>query len=182
MSQAKRRRLDGARAKREPGSFVPIPHVILRSQDYANLSAHAVKLLFDLLTQYQGNNNGNLCATWSLMRKRGWRSRDTLQKALQELLRNGWIQQTRQGGMHCASLYGVTFYALDPNPKLEVSPNSFDRGAWARGRLQDWAQANRNRQHAQRVNRTPINTPSGTIGCQVTTNQHAERVDARDLR
>jgi len=31
----------------------------------------------DLGRQYNGKNNGDLCATWSMMAKRGWSSRST---------------------------------------------------------------------------------------------------------
>jgi hypothetical protein len=73
------------RAKRDPGGFVALPNIVIRSHQIARLSAHAVKLLFDLLAQYNGGNNGDLCATWTLMQPRGWKSRDTLGKALKEL-------------------------------------------------------------------------------------------------
>jgi len=119
--------------KRPEGGFVAMPHVVLRSQQFAALSSHGVKLLLDLLSEYNGGNNGDLAATWNLMRKRGWRSRDTLWKALRELLDAGWIAQTRQGGLHIPSLYGVTIFALDESSKLDVRAAGFPRGAWARG-------------------------------------------------
>ena len=40
------------------------------------LSPRATKLLIDLLAQYRGYNNGDLCAPLSLMRERGWNSSD----------------------------------------------------------------------------------------------------------
>jgi hypothetical protein len=107
-----------------------------------------------------------------MMSERGWRSRDTLYKALKELVADGWIAQTRQGGMNAASLYGVTFFALDPSSKLDVSAKAFPRGAWYR-----IAPAQkRNREHAGRVNSEPFNTEGVSTAVPLALNQPAERV------
>ena len=37
-------------------------HQVIRSRGYAELSPYAIKLLNDLLSQYSGKNNGDLCA------------------------------------------------------------------------------------------------------------------------
>lgn len=117
--------------KRESGGFVPLPYCVLRSNSYARLSAYAVKLLNDLLAQYNGHNNGDLCATWSLMERRGWRSRSTLCKALAELKRRQWVEVTRQGGRHRATLLAVTFYSIDNcRGKLDVDSTLTPRGLW----------------------------------------------------
>lgn len=113
MSGTSSRRVAEARANRPPGGFVPMPHIVVRSEQWTRLSAHGCKLLMDLLAQYNGRNNGDLCATWSLMVKRGWRSRDTLRKAQAELETWGWVARTRQGGLHAPNLFGVTFFGLD---------------------------------------------------------------------
>ena len=100
-------RFKDAQARREGGGFVPLPFVVIRSQSFTRLSAHAVKLLNDLLAQYKGDNNGDLCAAWTLMQPRGWKSKDTLNKALEELLAGDWLEVTRQGGRHKATLYAA---------------------------------------------------------------------------
>jgi hypothetical protein len=120
-----------ARSKGPPGGFVKLHHIVLGSAQFAALSPRAVKLLLDLLAQYRGNNNGDLCATWTLMHSRGWRSRDQLHKALLELIERQWIVQTRQGGMHAPSLYATTIFALDPSAKIEITAPNFPRGEWA---------------------------------------------------
>jgi hypothetical protein len=86
-----RNRFKDAQARREGGGFVPLPFVVIRSHSFMQLSAHAVKLLNDLLAQYKGDNNGDLCVAWTLMQPRGWKSKDTLGKALKELLAEGWL-------------------------------------------------------------------------------------------
>ena len=66
------------------------------------------------------------------MRLRGWRSEATLMKAKRELIEMGLIVETRKGARpNKASLYAVTFYALDEcGGKLEMSPRAFPRGAY----------------------------------------------------
>ncbi|WP_189524737.1 hypothetical protein [Methylophilus medardicus] len=115
----------------EKGGYAPLYHCVLRSQVYANLSAHAVKLLNDLLSQYYGSNNGDFCATYSMMQKRGWKSKGTLSRAIKELVETGFIEVSRQGGRHLCSLYAVTFYAVDEcKGKLDISPTSSPKSLW----------------------------------------------------
>lgn len=127
-------------AKHGGGKFFAISQVMVKSDSFARLSPHALKLLFDLLAGYTGFNNGDLSAAWKLMSARGWRSRDTLNKALRELLDGGWIVKTRQGGLHRCSLYAVTFFDVDDvrdksgYSKFDtgVSPTSSPLGGWFR--------------------------------------------------
>ena len=129
MSTQKRRN-DHAR-KREPGGYVPLAHVVLRSPAFSRLSRGACKLVLDLLSQYRGDNNGDLCVAWTVMERRGWKSRDTLYRALKELLDGKWIEVTRQGGKHRCSLYAFTFFAIDPcKGKLDVDSTHSPRGTW----------------------------------------------------
>lgn len=119
--------------KRERGGFVALPHILLQSDSFVTLSAHAKALLLDLLAQYKGNNNGDLCLAWSVMKLRGWKSEATLNKAKQELLAKDFIMVTRQGGKHCASLYALTFYSIDEcKGKLEVEPTHSPPSSWRR--------------------------------------------------
>lgn len=129
MARDKRMRTKG---RRDGGSFAALPHVVLHSENFRTLSARAVKLLIDLLSQYRGNNNGDLCCAFRLMAKRGWRSKDQLHKARGELLERGWIILTRQGGLHMGpNLYALTFQALDYcGGKLEVPQTRTAPGDW----------------------------------------------------
>lgn len=132
MSRSGKQALKEAKHKREAGGFVAMPFAVLRSASFAALGAHAVKLLTDLLAQYNLRNNGDLSMSFEkTMRPRGWKSKDTLNKARQELIDAGYIVMSRQGGLHRCSLYAVTFFAIDECAgKLEISPT---RGpAWAR--------------------------------------------------
>lgn len=121
----------GAAEKRDRGAFRQVPLSVLDGRAYLDCSPYAVKLLFDLLTQYRGTNNGDLTAAWKVMKARGWRSEATLHKAKQELLASGLIVETRMGARpNKCSLYALTFFELDENPKLEMTKRGFPRGAY----------------------------------------------------
>jgi hypothetical protein len=106
-------------------------HDYFTSAEYAALSPRAVKALLDLYCQFRGSNNGDLCAAWTIMSKRGWTSKDQLDKALRELLETGWIIVTRMGGNRVARLYAVSFLGIDTcGGKLDVAPNPVPSQLW----------------------------------------------------
>ncbi len=109
-----------------------IPLSVLDSRAYIECSPYAKALLVDLFRQYRGDNNGDLCAAWKLMKPRGWKSEETLHHAKQELLTAGLIVETRKGARpNKASLYGVTWCALDDcGGKLDITERSFPRGKY----------------------------------------------------
>ncbi|MEE9354308.1 MAG: hypothetical protein V3U75_01830 [Methylococcaceae bacterium] len=123
------------KGRRVSGSFVSLPHALLEHSNYAALSARAVKLLIDLYAQYRGKNNGDLCATLSVMKKRGWNSNDQITKARNELLQSGWIVQTKQGGLNLGpSLFAVTFQSIDEcGGKLDCSATRTALAYWKLG-------------------------------------------------
>jgi hypothetical protein len=109
------------KGRQESDCFFALPRRIIRGPEYARLSAHAVKLLVDLGAQYYGSNNGDLCASWTLMRERGWRSKATLHRAIKELRTANWIVVARQGGRNKPSLYALTFRRINEcNGKLDI--------------------------------------------------------------
>ncbi len=127
-----------AKGRANKGSFISVPHTILEHDNYASLSARAVKLLIDLFAQYRGSNNGDLAAAWKLMQKRGWRSKETLHRAKRELLEKGFIVTTRQGGRHVCSLFAVTWLAIDEcGGKLDIAPTRVASGYWKLGHNPD---------------------------------------------
>ena len=77
--------------------FLSLPHHVLQHETFKTLSPKATKLLIDIAAQYRGNNNGDLSATLSLMRDRGWNSSDQLDKAKKELVGKDVIRVARQG-------------------------------------------------------------------------------------
>lgn len=120
-----------AKGRRESGPFVAIPRSVLDHQNFLALTAKAKALLLDFLAQYRGNNNGDLQCTFSLMKDRGWNSKDCLQRALRELLYYEFVLVTRQGGRHRCSLYALTFYVIDEcSGKHDVQATYKTPGQW----------------------------------------------------
>jgi hypothetical protein len=133
----KHRSRERFKSRRNSGWFFRIDVAILDAPAYCGLSFKARALLFDLGAQFRGNNNGDLAAPWSWMKLRGWKSKDTLHRALRELLEAGLIEQTRQGGLHCPTLYAFTWLGIDEcGGKLDVPANSVPSNLWRRSALQ----------------------------------------------
>jgi hypothetical protein len=160
--RANRRHIAGLKEGREPGQFCALPYVVIRSTEFALLSAAAVKLFMDLLAQFNGANNGDLSAAWALMSKREWKSRDTLGKALMDLLEAGFVIRTRQGGRRYCSLYGFTFYRIDRcDGKLDLAATRSPPGGWRK------AKTNGASGNTPSVSVKPLgNTPSVSEGGQ----------------
>jgi hypothetical protein len=113
------------RAKWGGGNFIGIGREFYSSALLASLSPYACKLLWDLLAQYNGTNNGDLTTTWKVMQKRGWSGRSTLRKAQDELLACELLVLSRQGGRHKASLYALSLFSIDEcqNKLEEIKPS-----------------------------------------------------------
>lgn len=167
---SRKKRFKDHAEKREGRGFTPLPHVVLQSAEFAALSAFAVKALLDLLAQYRGDNNGDLCAAWTVMKARGWRSRDSLAKGLGELLERGLVVVTRQGGKHKASLYGVTFYEIDwCGGKLDIeAPTRAFMGAWHRQQAEHapLKQHGNAQSVPRRVGQSSVNCHAGRVNSQ----------------
>lgn len=122
---------DKAKGRRESGAFIPIPCKVINSENFKRLNGKAIKLLLDLCSQLrfkQGGtiNNGDLNATMTDMRPRGWTSNETLDFAIKELLHYGFIIATRKPtAKKVCILYAVTWWAIDEcNGKLDDTPTS----------------------------------------------------------
>lgn len=106
-----------------------LPREVWMSPDYCNLTGGASKLLMDLACQYNGRNNGDLQAAYSILSERGWNSKDTISRAVGELLRARLIVKTREGkftnpGGRCA-LYALSWLPINEcGNKLEVPPTT----------------------------------------------------------
>lgn len=109
-----------------------IPKHLLESPEYAELTFPETKLLLDMAAQFNGHtNNGDLHCAWSLMKRRGWKSQDTLWRALSGLLDKGFIVRTRQGGRHRCNLFAVTWREIHAcKEKLDVKPTRAMVGLW----------------------------------------------------
>lgn len=124
----KRLRLKG---RQTTPSFAMLPHRVLNHENFRSLSPRATKLAIDLVAQYKGHNNGDLCAPFSQMKERGWRSSDQLNKAKKELIARGIIKVSRQGGLNKASLYATTWFPINEcGGKLDIAATKTAPGDW----------------------------------------------------
>ena len=125
------------KGRREGGSFARMPHDIFRGSPEhpapaSRLSKAALALLLDLAMQYSGRNNGNICASHAVMKRLAperWSSAGTLDSALVELVAEGFLEQTRQGGRNVASLYALTWQAVDQGPH-HAKPTTIASQLW----------------------------------------------------
>lgn len=111
--------------------FKSMPTECMKSDKYFNLKPYTKVLLWEFCYQYNGYNNGDLCAAYSMLEKRGWKSKGTVDRSKKELLRSGWIVTSRQGGRNQCSLYALTFYAIDDcKGKLDINPTVTPSHMW----------------------------------------------------
>lgn len=130
MADSKRRLRQ--RGRKSDHSYLGIPHYILRSQEFGRLEPWALKLLIELAAKYNGANNGDLSAAFSVLCKRGWNSPGTLNSAIKHLLTSGWLARTRHGGKNRCALYAITWWPINhcDGKWLEIKAESVARHSW----------------------------------------------------
>ena len=113
------------------------PHIqllkfVLDSDEFGQLSGNAVKLLLELHRQYNGYNNGDLCATWSRMKVRGWKSKGTLARSLRELTDAGFVVLSRISYQkRTPNLYALTYLSVDEcGGKLDIDETHAPEHLW----------------------------------------------------
>lgn len=118
--------------RRDPGRFIQVPNVVLDSPAYIGLSAYAVKLLWDVASQYKGDNNGKLLTGWKVMSEdRGWKSPITLDRAKKELLESGLLFETRKGARpNKSSWVAATWWHINWCPDMDIKEQEYPRGAY----------------------------------------------------
>ncbi len=126
-----------AKAQKRPaeavnGPYGAIPIALLDSMAFMGASYPAKALLFDLIRQHNGKNNGRLQLSFSWLAKRGWKSRDVIQRAKAELMARGLLLQTKQGGLNIgAAWYAVTWLSISNFVGLDIQSKDYHPGAWA---------------------------------------------------
>jgi hypothetical protein len=128
---------DTTRRRRQKGragdhSYLGIPHYILRSPEFGALEPWSLKLLIELAGNYNGKNNGDLSAAYSVLRVRGWRSAGTLNNAIKSLVAGRWIVYARHGGRNRCALFALTWWPIDccEGKWLELRAETVARHSW----------------------------------------------------
>lgn len=105
-------------------SYAGIPRWIMELPEYRALGPSAIRLLLEFCYQYRGSNNGDLCCALNVLEPRGWKSRITIEKARDELVKADLIVQTRLGqftnpGGVC-SLYALRWVVINDSSKFRI--------------------------------------------------------------
>lgn len=111
--------------KSDKGRFIPIYCSLFNSDHYYSLSLAARAILHGIMMQYNGKNNGNLCATSTMAKDWGVKSRATLIKSLKELEEKRFLIRTRQG-IFMNSKTSCTLFALSWEELNEIHTINFD--------------------------------------------------------
>lgn len=123
-----------SKSRKENHSYIGLPHDVVRSSNWRACGGSAIKVLLHLADKYNGFNNGDLSAPLSA-KPGGIGSPSTLDRALKELQHYGLIITTRHGGKNLASLYALTWNAIDDcKGKLEVRATRVAPGDWKEAR------------------------------------------------
>lgn len=121
-----------ARAESISGGFSAIPWTVLDSASFMGASDKAKALLFALMRQHNGNNNGHLHLAKKWLYAHGWTCDENNRKACHELIERGLIVHTKYGGLNMgANYYAVTWHAISNFVGLDISAKSYMRGAYS---------------------------------------------------
>lgn len=155
------------------GRYGAVPHAVYQHENFLRLTAHGCMLLLDVIMQLSHSNNGDLCITWSVSQKRGWKSKETLDAARAELLHYGLVICTRHGGLGRPSLYAVTWRRIhECSGKHDVQSTNRPSGMWRQPTEKwdrsRWIASRKPRrkikpQHGSRVSTTKKNTVDVSI-------------------
>ncbi len=127
MGKDRRKR---AQQLRDGTRFLAIPHVVLSSPGWRAAGHVARSLLLDIAAQHSGTNNGRLVATGAYLEPLGWRSHDTVSRALRELQDCGLILETRKGGKNLPTWFALTWCALGKVTGLDIDAGQYRRGGY----------------------------------------------------
>lgn len=120
-----------ARQEYISGGYAAIPWAVLDSNSFKGASEKAKALLFALMRQHNGNNNGHLHLAKKWLYNQGWTCHENNSKARKELIDRGLIVQTKWGGLNMgADLFALTWYDITNYVGLDITAKGYSRGAY----------------------------------------------------
>jgi len=102
------------RAPKWVGSYIAVPREVMRHANFSELSPKAAKLLMAIATGFIGTNNGQLIATYPIMKTFGFNSKDSVSTGLKELLAHGYLIVTRAQRKRDPAQYALSWYPIQP--------------------------------------------------------------------
>jgi hypothetical protein len=125
------------RPERISGGYAAIPWIVLDSASFKGASDKAKALLFALMRQHGGNNNGHLHLAKKWLYNQGWTCHENNIKARKELIERGLIVQTKLGGLNMGpDLFALTWHDITNYVGLDISARGYPRGEYIRCTLE----------------------------------------------
>lgn len=148
------------------GGYSAIPHSVLDSQAFTGASDKAKALLFALMRQHNGANNGRLHLSSKWLAKQGYTCPASNIKTRKELLGRGLIVQTLQGGLNMgADWFALTWLDISNFVGLDLTLATYQRGKYLLCQL---ARTTRRNQPCK-----PVAKPTDNKKITVSTNETA---------
>ena len=114
------------------GGYSAIPWVVLDSVSFMGASDKAKSLLFALMRQHNGSNNGRLHLAKGWLNKHGWKYDTGNLNARNELIERGLIVQTKYGGLNMgAHFFALTWLDITNYVGLDIEPRGYRKGAYS---------------------------------------------------
>lgn len=125
------RRAKKSRPELISGGYGAIPWVVIDSASFKGASDKAKALLFALMRQHDGNNNGHLHLAKQWLYKQGWTCHENNSKARNELIDRGLVVQTKWGGLNMGpDLFALTWLDISNYVGLDITSKSYAKGAY----------------------------------------------------
>lgn len=113
------------------GGYSAIPWAVLDSEAFKGATDRARALLFPLMRQHNGENNGHLHLAKKWLYEHGFTNDESNRKAKKELIERGLIIHTKQGGLNMgADKYALTWYAITNYIGLDIKPSEYRQGTY----------------------------------------------------
>ena len=147
------------------GGYTAIPWIVLDSVAFMGASDKAKSLLYALMRQHNGSNNGRLHLAKAWLYKHGWTCDESNRKARNELIERGLIIQTKQGGLNLgANLFALTWFDISNYVELDISARTYRKGAYTLCNLKP---TERRKPPAKKIHQPDYRASSGTTTEQV---------------
>lgn len=113
------------------GGYGAIPWTAIDSNSFKGASDKAKALLFAMMRQHSGNNNGRLHLAKKWLYNQGWTCHENNSKARNELIERGLIVQTKWGGLNMGpDLFALTWYDITNYVGLDITAKGYSKGAY----------------------------------------------------
>jgi len=113
------------------GGYSTIPLSVLDSVSFMGASDKAKALLFALMRQHNGSNNGHLHLAKQWLYRQGWTCHENNAKARKELIERNLVVQTKWGGLNMgADLFALTWLDITSYVGLDITSKSYAKGLY----------------------------------------------------